>query len=226
MTVAICAATGQDLTEVSETLAEAFFADPFSLWWMPEDHRRKKILQAFFGVMGEAALPGGQVYRSTEGAGAAIWMPPGGQPTEEAMAELAPRLGDATAEYAATGFEFMALLDEKHPKEPHFYLFAIGARPVSQGQGIGSALLRTVLDGCDETGTPAYLEASSKRNKRLYLRHGFEVTDEIRLRDSPPLWRMWRPAGCARSRPVRGHVSGWGAPLQPTSAVRSHTRFG
>ncbi|HKR49987.1 MAG TPA: GNAT family N-acetyltransferase [Pseudonocardiaceae bacterium] len=111
------------------------------------------------------------------------------------MAELAPRLGDATAEYAATLFEFLALMDEKHPKEPHFYLFFIGIRPAWQGQGIGSALLRAVLDGCDETGTPAYLEASSERNKRLYLRHGFEVTDEIHLRDSPPVWYMWRSAG-------------------------------
>lgn len=41
---------------------------------------------------------------------------------------------------------------------------------------------------------PVYLEAGSERNKRLYLRHGFEVTGEIHLRDSPPMWCMWRPA--------------------------------
>lgn len=195
MTVAVCAATDRDLTEVSETLAEAFFADPVFSWWIPEGHRRKEILPAFFGIMGEFTLPGEEVYRSTDGVGAALWIPPGGQPTEEEMAELAPRLGDATAEYAATLFEFLALTDEKHPKEPHFYLFFIGIRQAWQGQGIGSALLRAVLDGCDETGTPAYLEASSERNKRLYLRHGFEVTDEIHLRDSPPVWCMWRSAG-------------------------------
>jgi hypothetical protein len=33
----------------------------------------------------------------------------------------------------------------------------------------------------------AYLEATSERNTQLYLRHGFEVTDEIRsLTDRPP----------------------------------------
>ncbi|HKR49988.1 MAG TPA: hypothetical protein VJT72_10480 [Pseudonocardiaceae bacterium] len=67
MTVAVCAATGRDLTEVSETRAEAFFADPVSSWWIPEGHRRKEILPAFFGIMGEVTLPGEEVYRSTEG---------------------------------------------------------------------------------------------------------------------------------------------------------------
>jgi GNAT superfamily N-acetyltransferase len=133
------------------------------------------------------------VYRSADGVGAAVWTPPGGQPTEEEMAELAPLLAEATAEYAGTLFEFLTLMDEKRPKEPHFYLFLLGTRPPWQSQGIGSALLRAVLDGCDGTATPAYLEASSEGNKRLYLRHGFEVIDELRLRDSPPAWCMWRP---------------------------------
>ena len=39
---------------------------------------------------------------------------------------------------------------------------------------------------------PAYLEATSERNKQLYLRHGFEVTGEIKLPDGPRMWPMWR----------------------------------
>ncbi len=39
---------------------------------------------------------------------------------------------------------------------------------------------------------PAYLEASSPRNRALYERHGFEVTGEIQVADSPPLWPMLR----------------------------------
>jgi GNAT superfamily N-acetyltransferase len=193
VTISVCRATTRDLPELSVTLAEAFFTDPIFSWWIPEEHRRKEILPDFFRVIGEATLAGEQVYRSADGAGAAVWMPPGGQPTEEETVELAPRLGAATGEYAGTLFEMLALMDEKHPKEPHFYLFLLGTRPPFQSQGIGSALLRAVLDGCDETATPAYLEASSEGNKRLYLRQGFEVTDELHLRDSPTAWCMWRP---------------------------------
>lgn len=69
-------------------------------------------------------------------------------------------------------------------------MFASNVR--APGRGVGSALMRPVLETCDRDGVPAYLEATSERNKRLYLRHGFEVTDEIRLPDGPTLWRMWR----------------------------------
>ncbi|MDP9345553.1 MAG: GNAT family N-acetyltransferase, partial [Actinomycetota bacterium] len=44
-----------------------------------------------------------------------------------------------------------------------------------------------------EQGLPAYLEASSPRNRALYERHGFSVTEELKLpRNGPPLWLMWR----------------------------------
>lgn len=194
MTISVGKATTRDLPELSETLAGAFFTDPIFSWWIPEEHRRKEILPEFFRIIAEVSLPGEEVHRSEEGVGAAVWLPPGGQPTDEEMAELAPALADATGEYAGALFEILGLMDEKHPKEPHFYLFLLGTRPQWQSQGIGSALLRAVLERCDATGTPAYLEASSEGNKRLYLRHGFEVTGELQLRDSPTAWSMWRPA--------------------------------
>jgi hypothetical protein len=50
-----------------------------------------------------------------------------------------------------------------------------------------------LLSRCDAEGVPAYLEASSPRNRALYERHGFEVTQEFRVgADAPPIWGMWR----------------------------------
>ncbi len=62
-----------------------------------------------------------------------------------------------------------------------------------QGRGLGGALLRGVLDRCDRTKSPAYLEASTEKNARIYERYGFGVTEELRIgADGPPLWLMWR----------------------------------
>ncbi len=89
----------------------------------------------------------------------------------------------------------LAFLDTKHPHEPHYYLPFLGVEPASQGRGIGSALMRPILERCDREGMPAYLEASSERNRALYERHGFELIEEVRLPGGgPPMWRMWREA--------------------------------
>jgi GNAT superfamily N-acetyltransferase len=87
----------------------------------------------------------------------------------------------------------MELLERNHPYEPdHLYLAFLGVVPDHQGTGIGSALLRSVLDRADREGTPAYLEATSARNRALYERHGFVAVRELRISDCPPLTAMWR----------------------------------
>jgi predicted GNAT family N-acyltransferase len=60
------------------------------------------------------------------------------------------------------------------------------------GDDLGSALLAATLNRCDAEAGPAYLEATSPRNRRLYARHGFEVVGEIALPGGPSLWPMWR----------------------------------
>jgi ribosomal protein S18 acetylase RimI-like enzyme len=87
-----------------------------------------------------------------------------------------------------------ALMEEFHPKEPHWYMPMIGVDPSRQGQGYGSALLKAALKHCDADGLPAYLESSSPRNVPLYERHGFEVIGEIKPGDHPGITPMYRAA--------------------------------
>jgi hypothetical protein len=54
-----------------------------------------------------------------------------------------------------------------------------------------------VLERCDRDGTPAYLNATSPRNRALYERHGFRTVNELRTSDCPPLWAMWREPASA-----------------------------
>ena len=93
-------------------------------------------------------------------------------------------------------FELFELFEAHHPRDPHYYLQFIGVGPERQGTGIGSALLRAMLDRCDLEGAAAYLEAD-ERSRFLYLKHGFEATGELRLPEGPRFFPMWRaPARC------------------------------
>ena len=90
----------------------------------------------------------------------------------------------------------LTYVEKHHPKAPHEYLAVLGTDPVYQGKGIGSALLPSMLERCDRDGIPSYLESSSEDSKRLYLRHGYQVTRELPLPpDGPPVWLMWRNPG-------------------------------
>jgi len=79
-----------------------------------------------------------------------------------------------------------------HPEEAHWYLPLIGVDPARQGHGYGSALLRHALARSDRDGVPAYLEATSPRNRALYERHGFAALGAIRVAGWPPVWPMLR----------------------------------
>ena len=53
--------------------------------------------------------------------------------------------------------------------------------------------MRPVLERCDSSGCRPTSTPDRPRSRDLYMRHGFEVTEEFRLPDEgPPLWRMWR----------------------------------
>jgi GNAT superfamily N-acetyltransferase len=181
-------ATAADLPDVTDTLALAFYDDPVMMWWIDDGSRRRQLLPGVFGTIAESYLAYDETYAVDEGVSAAIWAPPGAEDDEE----LPTVIGEVAQEYAERLFELLGLMEEKHPVEPHYYLFLLGTRPEWQGRGVGSSLMGPVLQTCDRDRAPAYLEATSERNKQLYLRHGFEVTDEIQLPGGPSLWPMWR----------------------------------
>ena len=93
----------------------------------------------------------------------------------------------------AIGARAITTIESNHPRKPHYYLPFVGVEPELQGKGVGTALLAPVLNRCDREGTPAYLEATTTRNRACYLRQGFAVTEEFRFpKGGPPSWRMWR----------------------------------
>jgi GNAT superfamily N-acetyltransferase len=85
-------------------------------------------------------------------------------------------------------------MEERHLREPHFYVRTVGVRSGLQGQGVGSALMRPTLERADSAGLPAYIEASSQRSAALYERLGFVHLDVLELPGGgPPVWLMRRP---------------------------------
>jgi ribosomal protein S18 acetylase RimI-like enzyme len=189
-------AGAEDRDAVVRALVRAFDADPVANFLLRQDRQRARAFETAFDVVfRRLILPAREGWIADRGAGAALWTPPGSWKTARALPEV---FGLIRAVGLTRLPRVVASIDEvqrKHPHEPHWYLFAIGVDPSHQGRGVGSALLRAVLAQCDARREPAYLEASTPDNARLYARHGFALLHELRLgQDGPPVSLMWREA--------------------------------
>jgi len=190
-------ATRSEADIVGATLADAFRDDPVFEFLVPADAKGREVrLVTFFTSMARTYLRRDKhVYVGGEGRGAALWSPPGSWrlPPSEIVRET-PASIKAFGRGLPKALRLLTQVEGLHPKEPHhWYLGYLGTRCDSQGQGVGSAMLREVLAQADDTRMPAYLESSNERNLTLYERHGFRVVEEIKaLGTGPSIWRMWR----------------------------------
>jgi ribosomal protein S18 acetylase RimI-like enzyme len=183
-------ASAQDVGRLRVALAEAFMEDPIFSWLMPDPRSRAARLSRFFAIeLRKLVLVRGCGWTCEQLSGAALSLPPGAWSTPPRLAVLQGRCFGARVLRAAG---LLALIELRHPREPHYYFPYIGVAPDAQGQGLGSRLMGPTLDRCDEQRLPAYLEASSERNAALYERLGFEIQSELRFASSPPLRLMLR----------------------------------
>lgn len=195
---AIRVASKADIEALGAVLGAAFDDDPVINWFVRQDERRSASITALFReVTRHAYLGDGETYLATDDAGAglaaAVWRPPGvaEPPPIAALEQVFDAITDEAGRQRLN--ELGALMD---PSERHRYLFAIGVQPAAQGGGMGSRIIRTVLDRCDEDGVPAYLENSKERNLPFYERHGFRAMERAELPGGgPSMWLMWREPG-------------------------------
>lgn len=204
MAIDVRPATEEDVPTLADVISRAFTNDPPMSWVFRDPETRVDRLRVLFsGALTELFLPAGHLWTTTEVAGAAVWQPPGQWRTsDEEVERLTPPLAEAFLPEELDRFlTFIGMIEDRHPDDPeHWYLEVLAADLDRQGQGIGSACMRPVLDRADAEGLPAYLESSNLRNVPLYERHGFRVTDTVDLPDGPSLWLMWREPATTTSR--------------------------
>ena len=186
-------ATEADRGALAATLARAFYDDPVMTWFFPDDERRLERNRRFFAMRLRQLLPHGETYTVDGALGGALWAAPDRWRVgrlEEARMSIA--LLSAVWRRAGPILRGVEMIEAAHPRDPHHYLAVLGTEPEAQGRGVGSALMRPMLDACDSDDVPAYLESSKERNIDFYARHGFRVTGEVRLPRGPTVWSMWR----------------------------------
>ncbi|RMI14404.1 GNAT family N-acetyltransferase [Cellulomonas triticagri] len=140
--------------------------------------------------------------------GVAVWDAPGR--TRTSILDLLRDLGSYRRAFGLRGLRealrLQRALDAAHPREPHWFLAAIGVHETGRGQGVGSALIASRLRAVDAAhpAMPAYLEASTDRSAALYARHGFQPTGRVGGFPTTSPISMWR--GGAHDRVLATHA--------------------
>ena len=182
-------------------LVRAFWTFPETCHLLPKDRVRRHVLPRYLGsdARSSAALEGLQG-ASIDGAvvGAAAWLPPHAYPVSlrrqivEAT-HLLPVLpwGAGALREALKGQE--ANRERHAPCPPHYWLRVIGVDPDQQRQGIGTLLVRSMLDRADAGGHGCFLFTAVEDNALWYESLGFSALSTYHPTPTwPQVWAMWR----------------------------------
>jgi ribosomal protein S18 acetylase RimI-like enzyme len=190
------------LTPAQEALGRAFESDPLFVYLVPEERHRARFLRWYAGRILRLGQRAGAVdvaaVAPAPPTGAAVWLRPGQTALPLRALVRARLLPELPLRLGLTGFarfvRFSRAAEGIHRRtipRPHWYLLLLGAAPVQQRRGLGSALVRAGLDRA--AGLPCYLETLNEADLPFYHRHGFTVAAVGAVpRGGPPLWALIR----------------------------------
>jgi GNAT superfamily N-acetyltransferase len=189
------AANRSDTEALAHMMTRAFHDDPVMAHFFPTEEERARRVPHIFRTFFKLALPFGACFVTDGMEAAAIWRAPGKwRFTVADYVTSMPSLFSAFGTGVLRAMAAIEHVERHHPKEPHWYLQAIGTEPDRQGKGFGSLVMREQLRRIDAERLPAYLESSKEKNIPIYQSFGFELTGEVRIPSGPPVWSMWRKA--------------------------------
>jgi ribosomal protein S18 acetylase RimI-like enzyme len=193
-----------DVKRALPAMVRAFWDFPETLHLLPSERKRKHALPRFLGSdMRDAHTQGGLRLAERDGkvVGALGFLPPGTYPPSwqrqlRQIVDLAPALpwGFHAAREGMRGSQQNAAQHRVHD-EPHYFIQVLGVDPDYQRKGVGTELIKPVLQEADAMGVGSFLFTATEANAAWYGSLGFETTKRYNPTPTwPDVWAMWRPA--------------------------------
>lgn len=163
---------------VIDILCQSFDNNKSVNWTIKQDRKRHERIKYLAEYSFETCLLFGAVYLSSDQKACALLLFP-----EQKKTKLKTILLDLKLAIKSIGVERVlkvlnkeTLLKSFHPKKQYVYLWFIGVYPEFQKQGIGSSLLREIIENYR---SPICLETSASENVPWYISFGFKVYKEL-----------------------------------------------
>jgi GNAT superfamily N-acetyltransferase len=184
-----------DVPRMAATLSQAYPDYRWTSWALPEDGRTQRLSRWAELWGGLVPVLAGTAWVTDDVTAAAAWEAPGTGPLAADLQAVVdrdlPRVFGARQPVVLASERLGAL---GRPAEPHWWLTAVGTRPAYRRAGLGTAVLRPVLDRCDADGVPAAATVYTSTVVRWLQRSGFAVTHNTRtaVDHELPVWTLVR----------------------------------
>ncbi len=199
--------TLEDIPHAAGALARAFTTNPgiMAIFHDVSDADRVPVLERLYRRLIPACIAGAVArgaFVQGELVGAQLAYEPGQFPLSGQPAWLMLRgVWEAGPRYLHRVMIADAVLQARHVKTPHCYLFMLGVDPAHQGRGFGGALLRDFNERALRLGVDAYLETDRTSAFELYRHNGYRTLREevIGLQGYVRTWFMLKPLAILRA---------------------------
>ena len=170
------------IKKAAEVVTMAFFDYPMFTHYFPDSKRRKQRMSWYMEKTLNCAIHYGEVFVTSDYSGIMFILSP-----------CHTRL--TNKEFIKNGFLFIPFVmgfrnyaksnecekfvADTHERllngKKHYYLWGLATNPNVQRKGVGSALLKALIDKADVENMPVYLETHDEKNVAYYERFGFRL---------------------------------------------------
>jgi GNAT superfamily N-acetyltransferase len=176
-------ATPNDRALVVNILSQSFDDNQSVNYIVKQDSKRVKRIRVLMDYSFELCLLFGAIYLSNDKKACALILFP-----DQKRTTLKSILMDLKLILFCVGFSGIqktlsreSLIKKIQPKEKMSYIWFIGAEKSNQHSGIGSKLLKEIIEEGNSKNLPIYLETSTLKNLPWYEQFGFKIYHELKL---------------------------------------------
>jgi ribosomal protein S18 acetylase RimI-like enzyme len=187
----------KDYNFACSILGNAFRVDPIWREILKDDPSK---FSQVFGVPLKYTLKYGRVFApNNEKLAIAAWLPSqfvemtGWRMLRSGAIFAAMQLGANIGNKISQVFSIIDKDRKSNIQGQYVYLYVLGVSPSEQGKGLGTLLVKKMIDYLP-SGIPLYLETETESNVKFYERLGFQVVNKIQIPVVDlPMWEMIHP---------------------------------
>lgn len=168
---------------IVDILTKSFESNQSVNYIVKQDEKKLKRIEALMNYSFEVCYLFGDVFLSDDNKACALVLYPDKKKTTIKSIML-----DVNLIFSCVGIENIkktldreAIIKKIQPKMPMYYLWFIGVDREYQNTGIGSELLKEIIEDSKRKERPIYLETSTLKNLPWYKKFGFDIYHEADL---------------------------------------------